>query len=132
MRAAGDDLHGRGLRGLVVVLWRAGLRINEALALNEPDLDHRRGSCGAARAAGVAKSAWTSGRGSNCSQWLISRLGFPVGPLFASSTLTRGRLWSSAAARAALRRTAAAAGAALRPTNPATRTPSRWRTRACR
>ena len=33
-----------GLRGLIVVLWQAGLRIHEALALNECDIDHR---CGA-------------------------------------------------------------------------------------
>jgi integrase len=44
MRAAGDGRHGRRLRGLIVVLWRAGLRILEALALNESDLDRRRGS----------------------------------------------------------------------------------------
>jgi integrase len=44
MRQAGDGVHGRRLRGLVVVLWRAGLRICEALALAEADLDPRRGS----------------------------------------------------------------------------------------
>ena len=33
MRRAGDTVHGRRLRGLIVVLWRAGLRICEALAL---------------------------------------------------------------------------------------------------
>jgi integrase len=44
MRTAGEGRHGRRLRGLIVVLWRAGLRIHEALALNEPDLDRRRGS----------------------------------------------------------------------------------------
>ena len=44
MRIAGDGLHGRRLRGLVVVLWRAGLRIDEALALREADVDRRRGS----------------------------------------------------------------------------------------
>src|SRR3982751_4303868 len=43
MRMAGDDTHGRRLRGLIVVLWRAGLRIQEALALAEADLDSRRG-----------------------------------------------------------------------------------------
>ena len=32
------------LRGRIVVLWRAGLRIHEAPALNESDLDHRRGA----------------------------------------------------------------------------------------
>jgi site-specific recombinase XerD len=42
MRAAGDGPHGRRLRGLIVILWRAGLRIQEALALAEADLDHRR------------------------------------------------------------------------------------------
>jgi hypothetical protein len=35
MRAAGDDADAMRLRGLIVVLWRAGLRISEALALNE-------------------------------------------------------------------------------------------------
>src|SRR5436190_1881905 len=44
MRAAGDEPHGRQLRALIVVLRRAGLRIHEALALNEPDLNRRRGS----------------------------------------------------------------------------------------
>jgi hypothetical protein len=38
MRAAGDRPHGRRLRGLIVILWRAGLRIHEALALAEVDL----------------------------------------------------------------------------------------------
>jgi integrase len=44
MRAAGDDTHGRRVRGLIVILWRAGLRIQEALSLAEADLDHRRGA----------------------------------------------------------------------------------------
>jgi integrase len=44
MRRAGEGSHGRRLRGLIVVLWRAGLRIHEALALAEADLDPRRGS----------------------------------------------------------------------------------------
>src|SRR5215213_8353087 len=38
MRRAGDSVLGRRLRGLIVVLWRAGLRIHEALALAEADL----------------------------------------------------------------------------------------------
>ena len=44
MRHAGDGIHGRRLRGLIVMLWRAGLRIHEAPALSEADLDRRRGS----------------------------------------------------------------------------------------
>ena len=44
MRAAGDDPDGVRLRGVIVVLWRAGLRISEALALSETDLDPERGA----------------------------------------------------------------------------------------
>ncbi len=44
MRAAGQTAEGLRLRGIIVVLWRAGLRISEALALNESDLDPDRGS----------------------------------------------------------------------------------------
>ena len=65
MRQAGDGLYGRRLRGLIVVLWRAGLRIHEALALNESDLDHRRGALlvrrgkgGRRREVGMDQWAW--------------------------------------------------------------------------
>src|SRR5919199_6673387 len=65
MRAAGDGPHGLRLRGLIVVLWRAGLRIHEALALNESDLDRRRGSLlvrrgkgGRRREVGMDEWAW--------------------------------------------------------------------------
>lgn len=44
MRAAGETADGLRLRGLAVVLWRAGLRISEALALTESDLDAERGA----------------------------------------------------------------------------------------
>ena len=44
MRHAADDRHGWRVRAVIVVLWRAGLRIQEALALAEHDLDYRRGS----------------------------------------------------------------------------------------
>jgi integrase len=44
MRAAGRGTDGATLRALIVVLWRAGLRISEALALAETDLDARRGA----------------------------------------------------------------------------------------
>jgi site-specific recombinase XerD len=44
MRETGDDRHGYRLRALIVVLWRGGLRIQEALALGERDLDPTRGS----------------------------------------------------------------------------------------
>ena len=44
MRQAADTRHGHRVRALIVVLWRAGLRIQEALSLTETDLDPRRGS----------------------------------------------------------------------------------------
>ena len=44
MRAAGDGPEAMRLRGLIIVLWRAGLRISEALALAETDLDRQRGA----------------------------------------------------------------------------------------
>jgi Phage integrase family len=44
MRHAANDRHGFRLRAVIVVLWRAGLRVQEALALTEHDLDARRGS----------------------------------------------------------------------------------------
>lgn len=44
MRIAGDSPDGGRLRALIVILWRAGLRISEALALQESDLDR---DCGA-------------------------------------------------------------------------------------
>jgi site-specific recombinase XerD len=44
MRAAGDSSDGARLRALIVILWRAGLRIGEALDLAETDLDPSRGA----------------------------------------------------------------------------------------
>jgi len=44
MRAAGERPDGIRLRGVIIVLWRAGLRISEALALSESDLDRERGA----------------------------------------------------------------------------------------
>jgi hypothetical protein len=44
MRHTPVDRHGWRVRAMIVVLWRAGLRVHEALELAEHDLDHRRGS----------------------------------------------------------------------------------------
>jgi hypothetical protein len=44
MRHAQNARCGNRLTGLIVVLWRAGLRINEALSVTETDLEERRGS----------------------------------------------------------------------------------------
>jgi len=65
MRAAGDGEDGARLRALVVILWRAGLRISEALNLAETDLDRsrgavlvRRGKGGRRREVGMDRWAW--------------------------------------------------------------------------
>ena len=42
MRIVGDRADGDRLRALIVLLWRAGLRISEALSLQESDLDRVR------------------------------------------------------------------------------------------
>lgn len=62
MRAAGEGPDGVRLRGIIVVLWRAGLRISEALALNGTDLEPARGPrwSGTARAISDVRSGWTA------------------------------------------------------------------------
>jgi len=44
MRQAGDGVHGARMRALIALLWRTGLRINEALTVTEHDLEPRAGS----------------------------------------------------------------------------------------
>jgi site-specific recombinase XerD len=44
MRLAGDGAHGARMRAFIVLPWRAGLRINEALTVTEHDLDPRLGA----------------------------------------------------------------------------------------
>jgi integrase len=113
MRAARSGPHGFRLRALIAVLWRAGLRIHEALALGEADLDRRRGALlvrrgkgGRRREVGMDEWGWEQ-----LQPWLQTRAELPIGPLFrVLNGPTRGRQWSCAAARAELRRTAAAAG----------------------
>jgi site-specific recombinase XerD len=98
---------------MIVVLWRAGLRIQEALALAEHDLDHRRGSIlvragkgGRRREIGMDEWGWEQLR-----PWLNARLELPVGPLFCIiDGPTRGRPWSGAAVRTEFRRLALRAG----------------------
>ncbi len=88
------------------------MRIQEALALTEGDLDPRRGAVlvrrgkgGRRREVGVDEWAWE-----HLQAWTAFRRALPIGPLFCINGPTRGRHWSPAAARAELRRTAAAAG----------------------
>jgi integrase len=74
LRAAGDGADGTRLRALITILWRAGLRIGEALALAETDLDRSRGAVLVRRgkAGGGGRSAWTAGPGISSTRGLRS------------------------------------------------------------
>jgi site-specific recombinase XerD len=113
MRTAGASPDGVRLRALIVILWRAGLRIGEALALAETDVDARRGAVlvrhgkgDKRREVGMDSWAWEQ-----LEPWQQLRIRFPVGPLFCViHGPTAGRNWEPASARRQLTRTAAAAG----------------------
>ena len=113
MRHTGEHRHGWRLRAIIVVLWRAGLRVQEALALTEHDIDPRRGSPlvrrgkgGRRREVGMDEWAWEQLR-----PWLTARTELPAGPLFCIiDGPTRGRPWSAASVRRELRAVAAKAG----------------------
>ena len=137
MRQAGSGLEGARLRALFVILWRAGLRIGEALDLAETDLDARvvRCWCVAVRVAGVVRSGWIAGRGHRwmhgwrsgrscpsvrCCAWSAAR------PPAGTGTCPRpASNW-----RARQPRRGCAAGS--RPISCVMRTLSRWHMRACR
>jgi integrase len=88
MREAGPGPYADRTRGRIAILWRAGLRISEALALTKTDLDPNTGC--------VLVRAGKSGT--------RRMVGMDVaGP-------TRGRGWSATAGRGELRRLAARAG----------------------
>jgi site-specific recombinase XerD len=113
MREAGDGRSSARIRGLIVVLWRAGLRISEALMLNETDLDPSAGSVlvrlgkgGRRRQVGMDPWGWEQLR-----PWLEHRRQLPVGPLFCViQGRGSGRRWRSSSVRADLHRLAAQAG----------------------
>ena len=135
MRHTADDRHGFRLRAMIVVLWRAGLRIHEALALAEHDLDQRRGSVlvrsgkgGRRREVGMDEWGWEQVR-----PWLSARADMPAGPLFCIiDGPTRGRPWPalpSAASSAASPRKQASGGGSLAPAAPRARARARARPR---
>ena len=133
MRAAGDDADAIRLRGLIVVLWRAGLRISEALALNESDLDARRGAIlvrrgkgGKRREVGMDRWGWEQ-----LEPWLSLRSTLPVGALFCVLRgPTRGRPWAPAGVRVSFTMPPSelVCGGGSRPISCGTLT--RWRCRA--
>src|SRR5438105_10929763 len=107
MREAGPGAYADRLRGLIAILWRAGLRISEALALTESDLDPKTGSVlvragkgGKRRMVGMDDWPWKHVSREH-------RIQLPIGPLFCIlAGPTRGRGWSATASRAELRRLA--------------------------
>jgi integrase len=136
MRAAGDSADGARLRALIVILWRAGLRIGETLDLSETDLDVsrgavlvRRGKGGRRREVGMDRWAW-----SLLEPWLATRRQLPVGALL---YVIGGRppvgTGIPSSARRQPGRTAAkrACDDGWRRINSVMPTPSRWRSRAC-
>jgi integrase len=112
MRAVGDRADGQRLRAMIVLLWRAGLRIGEALDLQESDLDCtrgailiRRGKGGKRREVGMDRWAWQQ-----LEPWLRTRSHYPVGALLCViHGPTAGRRWEPSAARKQLRHAASAA-----------------------
>ncbi len=120
MKACSDNLAGQRLRGLLVLLWRSGLRISEALDLRETDLDERANSilvrCGKGgkrRLIGMDDWGWQELR-----PWLQARQALPIGTVFPIvAGPTAGRAWSSSGARTALR-TAVIASGVRRRVNP--------------
>jgi len=113
MRQAGSGVHGDRVRGLIVVLWRAGLRIGEALDLHEGDLEPGRGALliregkgGRRREVGMDDWGWQ-----RLQPWLDERRSMSIGPLFCViDGPTRGRSWTAPAVRIQLRRLAEQAG----------------------
>ncbi|MGI9184347.1 MAG: tyrosine-type recombinase/integrase [Solirubrobacteraceae bacterium] len=113
MRAAGDGADGARLRALIVILWRAGLRIGEALDLAETDLDPsrgavlvRRGKGGRRREVGMDRWAW-----SQLEPWIGVRRRLPVGAfLCVIRGVTAGRHWEPSSARKQLSRIPARQG----------------------
>lgn len=113
LRACPTTPCGRRLRALLIVLWRSGLRISEALALEERDLDRdagsitvRQGKGGKRRIVGMDPWAWQQ-----LEPWLEHGLQLPPGPLFCViNGPTAGRHLSASSVRTALKRLASRAG----------------------
>lgn len=113
MRQAGHDRHGLRVRALIAVLWRAGLRISEALALAETDIDADQGSVLVRHGKGDKRreTGMDLFGFQQLAAWEAHRMLLPPGPLFCViDGATRGRRWSATAARHELRELAASAG----------------------
>jgi integrase len=84
MRQAGEGRHGLRIRALIAGLWRGGLRISEALALTETDIDKRTGALLIRHGKGdrrreVGMDEWGF---EHLDAWLEHRVQMQVGTLF--------------------------------------------------
>jgi hypothetical protein len=117
-------------------LWRAGRRIQEALALAEADLDRRRGSLPCPSRQGRTPPRGRHGR---VGLGRTRAMGFSCGPSCPSDRCSASSTGRRAGASGptpppgptcATSRSPPAFAVALRRTNSATRTPSNWRAKA--
>lgn len=105
---------GRRLRALIVILWRSGLRIHEALNLTEHELDRAGGTVTVLKGKGgkyrvVGMDDWAF---EQIDAWTLERrMRYPAGPLLCLvQGPTRGKRWAETAARGAIRDLAKTAG----------------------
>lgn len=113
LKACPDTMSGQRTRALIILLWRSGLRISEALALREHDLNERertilvrRGKGGKSRKSGMDDFGWQEVR-----PWLELRQSLPIGTVFPIvAGPTAGLAWCPSGARTALRRAADRSG----------------------
>lgn len=113
MKACDESIAGQRLRALIVVLWRSGIRISEALALRESDLDERANSIliragkgGKRRLIGMDDWGWQELR-----PWIAARETLPVGTVFPVVLgASIGKQWSAPGARQALHHAAVRSG----------------------
>lgn len=137
MRVAGTTTHGLRTRALVVVLWRAGLRISRRWLSRRATWTDRAAASlsAAARAARVARSGWTDGRGSRSTRGSRLDSRCPSVRCCVSST---ARQRGGRGHRPRLDRPGAcspsvpACAGASRHISSDTPTPSRWRAKVCR
>lgn len=107
------ELSALRLRTLILILWRTGMRISEALALEETDLDHgeqtitvREGKGAKRRVVVMDNWGWQEFQ-----PWLDARTELPYGPIFCVlSGPTAGQAMSDSDARRQLRSAAKKAG----------------------